>query len=163
MLPSLAGTFRAMARNNAWCNHRLLNAVARLDQAAFEAHRTGFFPSLRRTLNHILVIDRFYVDALEGGSLGPAAWADQEPCATVAALQAAFDAEVQVLDYHEHAIGSGAKARAACYIELRVGARRLHGVGIDADIVAASFKALLCGMARAQALQAAVACSPMAD
>ena len=83
--------------------------------------------------------------------------------AFVAALQAAFDAEVQVLDYHEHAIGSGAKARAACYIELRVGARRLHGVGIDADIVAASFKALLCGMARAQALQAAVACSPMAD
>jgi 2-isopropylmalate synthase len=78
--------------------------------------------------------------------------------AFVAALQAAFDAEVQVLDYHEHAIGSGAKARAACYIELRVGARRLHGVGIDADIVAASFKALLCGIAALK-----VACSPLRD
>jgi uncharacterized damage-inducible protein DinB len=89
MLPTLAGTFRAMARNNAWCNHRLLAAVAQLDQAAFEAPRIGFFPSLRKTLNHILIIDRFYVDALEGGSLGPAAWQDQEPCATVAALQAA--------------------------------------------------------------------------
>lgn len=89
MLPTLAGTFRAMARNNAWCNHRLLAAVAQLDQAAFEAPRTGFFPSLRKTLNHILIIDHFYVDALEGGSLGPAAWQDQEPCATVAALQAA--------------------------------------------------------------------------
>ncbi len=89
MQPTLAGTFRAMARNNAWCNHRLLAAVAQLDQAAFEAPRTGFFPSLRGILNHILVIDLFYVDALEGGTLGPAAWADPQPCATVAALQAA--------------------------------------------------------------------------
>jgi 2-isopropylmalate synthase len=82
--------------------------------------------------------------------------------AFAAALQPAFDAELQVLDYHEHAIGSGAKARAATYIEMRVGERRLHGVGIDADIVAASFKALLCGMARAQALCSAVADSPLA-
>jgi len=87
--PSLAGTFRAMARNNAWCNHRLFGAVARLDQHAFEAPRSGFFPSLRATLNHILVIDHFYVDALEGGSLGPAAWADPQPCATIADLRAA--------------------------------------------------------------------------
>ena len=92
MPPTLAGTFRAMARNNAWCNHRLLAAVAGLDQAAFVAPRTGFFPSLRSTLNHILVIDHFYVDALEGGTLGPAAWADQEPCGTVAQLQAAQSA-----------------------------------------------------------------------
>jgi len=87
--PSLAGTFRAMARNNAWCNHRLLGAVAQLDQAAFEAPRVSFFPSLRATLNHILVIDHFYVDALEGGVLGPAAWADPQPCATIADLRAA--------------------------------------------------------------------------
>ena len=86
--------FRAMARNNAWANHRLLAACAALPAGAFAAPRTGFFPSLRATLNHILVIDRFYVDALEGGSLGPAAWADPEPCADVAGLrlaQAAVD------------------------------------------------------------------------
>jgi 2-isopropylmalate synthase len=83
--------------------------------------------------------------------------------AFAAALQSNFDAELQVLDYHEHAIGSGAKARAAAYIEMRVGERRLHGVGIDADIVAASFKALLSGMARARALQPALADSPLAD
>jgi 2-isopropylmalate synthase len=70
---------------------------------------------------------------------------------------------VQVLDYHEHAIGAGAKARAAAYIEMRVGARRLHGVGIDADIVAASFKALLSGMTRARALQPEAAASPLAQ
>ncbi|MBX3642912.1 MAG: 2-isopropylmalate synthase [Rubrivivax sp.] len=80
--------------------------------------------------------------------------------AFAAALRAAFGGELQVLDYHEHAIGTGAHARAAAYIEMRVGSRVLYGVGIDADIVAASFRALLSGMARAQALRVAVA--PMA-
>ena len=81
--------YRAMAYNNAWANHRLLAACAGLSQAEFEAPRTGFFPSLRATLNHVLIVDWFYVDALEGGTLGPAAWADREPCGTVAALQVA--------------------------------------------------------------------------
>ncbi|PZN96915.1 MAG: damage-inducible protein DinB [Hyphomicrobiales bacterium] len=81
--------FRAMAYNNAWANHRLLKACEGLTQAEFEARRTGFFPSLRATLNHILVIDRFYVDAMEGGRLGPDAWVDPEPCADVATLKAA--------------------------------------------------------------------------
>lgn len=81
--------YRAMACNNAWANHRLLTACARLPPEEFAAPRTGFFPSLRATLNHILVIDRFYIDALEGGRLGPAAWADPEPCADLPALRAA--------------------------------------------------------------------------
>ena len=55
--------------------YRLLAACVRLSQADFVAPRTGFFPSLRATLNHIMIIDRFYVDAMEGGTLGPAAWA----------------------------------------------------------------------------------------
>lgn len=92
--PSLALAMRAMARNNAWANHRLLTACRGLSQAEFTAPRTGFFPSIRATLNHILVIDRFYVDALEGGTLGPAAWEDPEPSGDIAALaeaQAAVD------------------------------------------------------------------------
>ena len=89
MPASLVGTFRAMAYNNAWANHRLLGACAGLTQAEFDATRTSFFPSLKATLNHILVIDWFYVDGLEGGTLGPAAWRDPTPCATVAALQRA--------------------------------------------------------------------------
>ena len=87
MPASLVGTFRAMAYNNAWANHRLLTACAELTQAEFEAPRASFFPSISATLNHILVIDWFYVDGLEGGWLGPKAWADPTPCATVAALQ----------------------------------------------------------------------------
>jgi len=85
--------YRAMAYNNGWANHRLLTACAKLSETEFTAPRTGFFPSLRATLNHILIIDRFYVDAMEGGTLGPAAWADREPCAAVAALQ---DAQADV-------------------------------------------------------------------
>jgi uncharacterized damage-inducible protein DinB len=86
--------YRTMAYNNAWANHRLLTACLALTPEEFTAKRTGFFPSLRATLNHILIIDHFYVDAMEGGTLGPAAWADDEPCRTVAALrdaQAAVD------------------------------------------------------------------------
>ena len=94
MPASLLQALRGMAYNNAWANHRLLSACAGLSQAEFEAPRTGFFPSIQATLNHILVIDWFYVDALEGGTLGPAAWADPVPCPTVAELhvaQAAVD------------------------------------------------------------------------
>ena len=78
-----------MAYNNAWANHRLLSTCVALTQADFEAPRTGFFPSIQATLNHILIIDRFYVDALEGGTLGPAAWANPVPCPTLATLHPA--------------------------------------------------------------------------
>ncbi len=61
-----------MAYNNAWANHRLLGAVARLTQQEFAATRTSFFPSLKATLNHIVTVDWFYVDALERGLAGAA-------------------------------------------------------------------------------------------
>src|ERR1700742_419006 len=82
-------TRRSMAYNNAWANHRLLTACAPLSQHELDAKRASFFPSIQATLNHILIIDWFYVDALEGGTLGPAAWANQLPYPTVAALQPA--------------------------------------------------------------------------
>jgi 2-isopropylmalate synthase len=57
---------------------------------------------------------------------------------------------IRVLDYHEHAIGSGADAQAAAYLELRIGdALTLFGVGIDANIVSASLKAIVSGLQRA--------------
>jgi uncharacterized damage-inducible protein DinB len=92
-----ATPYRAMAYNNAWANHRLLTACLALTDAEFGAPRTGFFPSLERTLNHILIVDHFYVDALEGGTLGYRAFEDETPCVTVADLlpaQAAVDARL---------------------------------------------------------------------
>ena len=86
MPASLVQTFRAMAHNNAWANHRLLTACRALSQTEFEAPQTGFFGSIQATLNHNLVVDWFYVDALEGGDLGPRAWADRLPCRTMPEL-----------------------------------------------------------------------------
>ncbi|HEY2978265.1 MAG TPA: 2-isopropylmalate synthase [Burkholderiaceae bacterium] len=73
--------------------------------------------------------------------------------AFVAGLAVRTGESIEVLDYHEHAIGSGAQARAAAYVELRIGARTLFGVGIDANIVSASMKAVLSALQRVGALQ----------
>jgi len=67
---SLAHHFATMAYNNAWANLRLLRAVSVLTQAEFEAQRTSFFPSFKATLNHIVTVDWYYVDALERGLAG---------------------------------------------------------------------------------------------
>jgi 2-isopropylmalate synthase len=71
--------------------------------------------------------------------------------AFVEGLAAACGQVIRVLDYHEHAIGSGADARAVAYLELRVGERTLFGVGIDPNIVSASLKGIVSGLQRAQA------------
>ena len=86
---SIVQSYRAFAYNNAWANHRLLRACAELSKGEFEVERTGFFPSLQRTLNHIYVVDLFYVDALEGGWLGPKAWEDPIPFPALAGLSEA--------------------------------------------------------------------------
>lgn len=59
--------FLTLAYNNAWANYRLLKACGSLTQADFVATRTSFFPSLKATLNHLLTVDWFYIDALERG------------------------------------------------------------------------------------------------
>jgi uncharacterized damage-inducible protein DinB len=58
--------FVAMAQNNAWANHRLLGACEALTPEEFAAARQSFFPSLRATLNHILRVDQYYIDAVAG-------------------------------------------------------------------------------------------------
>ncbi|HVZ43719.1 MAG TPA: 2-isopropylmalate synthase [Ramlibacter sp.] len=71
--------------------------------------------------------------------------------AFVEGLQQATGQAIRVLDYHEHAIASGADARAVAYLELRVGERTLFGVGMDSNIVSASLKAIVSGVQRAMA------------
>lgn len=89
--------FRKLARNNALANTRLLGACARLQPGEFEAPRTSFFPSIKATLNHILIVDWFYVDALEGGTLGLSAFDKEEPFATIGTLHKAQSAVDQRL------------------------------------------------------------------
>ena len=69
--------------------------------------------------------------------------------AFVEGLSRAIGQSIRVLDYHEHAIASGADARAVAYLELRVGDRTLFGVGMDGNIVSASLKAIVSGLQRA--------------
>jgi len=57
--------------------------------------------------------------------------------------------DVRVLDYAEHAMSSGGDARAAAYVECAIGERILWGVGIDANIVTASLKAVVSAVNRA--------------
>lgn len=91
----------AQACNNAWSNLRLLRACAALGDEAFAAPRTGFFPSLKDTLNHIVTVDWLYVDALERAVSGQPVNTDAarffEPpspfatCATLAPAQREVD------------------------------------------------------------------------
>ncbi|RYF37229.1 MAG: 2-isopropylmalate synthase, partial [Cytophagaceae bacterium] len=61
----------------------------------------------------------------------------------------ALGLDIKLMDYHEHAIGSGADARAACYVELRLAnGPTLFGAAIDSNIVTASFKAVLSAVNR---------------
>ena len=96
----LARHMQAMARNNAYANARLLEAVAALGPEGFAAERTSFFPSLRATLNHTHAVDLYYIDALEEGGLGRAAFAHAPDFADPEALreaQAACDARLIAL------------------------------------------------------------------
>ncbi|MES2027198.1 MAG: 2-isopropylmalate synthase [Pseudomonadota bacterium] len=65
----------------------------------------------------------------------------------------AMGLDIKLMDFHEHAIGAGAGANAASYIELRVnnGPTRF-GVGIDSNIMTASFRAVLSAVNRDAAL-----------
>ena len=62
----LADYLRVQARANRLANRRLHAAMAPLTRAELHAPRTGFFPSLSATLNHILEVDQYYVGALHG-------------------------------------------------------------------------------------------------
>nr|WP_206675464.1 2-isopropylmalate synthase [Solimonas terrae] len=77
--------------------------------------------------------------------------------AFIAGLSQLLGEKIAVVDYHEHAIGSGADAAAATYIELRLGdSKALFGAARDPNIVTASLKAILSGVNRALALRGSV-------
>ncbi|KTD24357.1 2-isopropylmalate synthase [Legionella lansingensis] len=65
------------------------------------------------------------------------------------ALSQYFARQIRILDFQQHAIDSGSHAPVACYIELEIeGFSSLFGVGIDTNIVTASFKAILSSINR---------------
>lgn len=88
---------------------------------------------------------------LEGKGTGPID-------AFVQALSQSLDRSVRVMNYSEHAVGEGANAKAVAYVEVRVDdSHTVFGVGMDANIVSASIRAILSGVRRAPAVQTAAA------
>jgi uncharacterized damage-inducible protein DinB len=77
------------ARNNAWANHRLYGACAKLSPDELHATRTSFFPTIIKTLCHNLIVDWYYLDALTGGGKGRRVFASEEPFSAIEPLRAA--------------------------------------------------------------------------
>jgi len=91
---TLTAFLRTQARANRLANHRLHAAMAVLSEADFDAPRTGFFPSLSATLNHILLVDHYYLDCIEGRAdarVRALSFTSRPTLAALAADQAASD------------------------------------------------------------------------
>jgi 2-isopropylmalate synthase len=77
--------------------------------------------------------------------------------AFIHALRAGAGIDVHVLNYHEHATGSGEDATAVAYVQLRVGTdRTVYGVGLDPNIVTATLRAVVSAVNRAVRIGALV-------
>ncbi len=63
---------------------------------------------------------------------------------------AAMGIGVRVLDYAEHALSAGSDAQAAAYVECEIGGQIWWGVGIDANTVTASLRAVLSAVNRSR-------------
>jgi 2-isopropylmalate synthase len=95
-----------------------------------------------RTLSAELKQQDGTIRTIEGEGNGPID-------AFVEALKCSYGVEFSFLDYHEHAVGRGANATAACYVKLEhAKGEVVHGVGMDPNIVMASLKAVLSGVQR---------------
>jgi 2-isopropylmalate synthase len=102
------------------------------------------FPDANGRTITATIIDRGNERIIEGQGSGPLD-------AFAGALRCAGIADIAVLSYHEHALGSGSDAQAAAYVEAGLpDGRKIFGVGIDRDIVRASLRAVtsIAGRAR---------------
>ncbi len=80
---------RIQAHAHALANTRLHAAMAALAPAEFDAPRTGFFPSLQATLNHVLEVDGYYIGVLHRDADIDSGWWDRfVPATTLAELAA---------------------------------------------------------------------------
>lgn len=69
--------------------------------------------------------------------------------AFVNAINQAFNIEVDVVDYNEHARSQGAQASAVSYIEMQVGNRTLFGAGTHVNSSKSSYLAIMSALNRA--------------
>jgi uncharacterized damage-inducible protein DinB len=84
--------FSMMAAYNRWANRRLYEAAAALSDEELNRPTGAFFPTLMRTLNHVLVADRIWLKRFTGEGEAPAAL-DTVLFAALPALRIAREAE----------------------------------------------------------------------
>jgi 2-isopropylmalate synthase len=106
------------------------SAAGEKDQLTVNVYVDGELHELHGTGNGPIAA---FVDAINGLS-------DVNP---------AWDWDVRVLDYNEHALSSGGDAIAAAYVECVVRGEVLWGVGLDPNIVTASLRAVVSAVNRA--------------
>jgi 2-isopropylmalate synthase len=90
------------------------------------------------------------VEVVHRGQRRPLVGVGNGPIDAYAQALKPLDIQVRVLDYAEHALSSGGDAQAAAYVECEVGDIIVWGVGLDANIVTASIKALTSAVNRAR-------------
>ncbi|MBX3529962.1 MAG: damage-inducible protein DinB [Rhizobiaceae bacterium] len=84
--------FSMMAAYNRWANSRVYEAAAKLSDEELNRPTGAFFPTLMRTLNHVLVADRIWLKRFTGEGEAPAAL-DTVLFAALPALSIAREAE----------------------------------------------------------------------
>ena len=87
---------RTMARYNRWANARLLEALAPMSDEDWHREAGTFFPTVHRTLNHLLVADRTWLARFRGDGWAPTGLDmilhDERPA--LVAARAALDDEI---------------------------------------------------------------------
>ncbi len=111
-----------------------------LELVDYETHPQGRGGARRRLTATIR--DKGVEKRVEGEGNGPLD-------AFIAALESGLGRKVKVRDYHEHAIGAGSEAQAACYVEVAgPDGASVHGAATDPGITMASLKALVSALNR---------------
>lgn len=96
--------FRTLARANRMANHRLHSTCSQLSNEEFKAARTSFFPSLWATLNHILIVDWYYIAALHREPDMRRAFESETPYDSTRELAAAqVESDQRLIDWCEAA------------------------------------------------------------
>jgi len=126
--------------------------------AMWEAFRTAYLPEPppHELRGHEVVSEsgsdrtRITAELVAAGAPRVVSGTGNGPIAAfVDALRGGLGAEIDVVDYAEHALGQGADAAAVAYVETVDGEGVLRwGVGVHPSIVTASLRAVLCALAR---------------
>ena len=125
--------------------------ISRADAAAANGEQWGRFSLLSmRSDSAVEGADTISVRLTDGGQEVTIEGIGNGPIAAFVSALSTLDVDVRVLDYAEHALSSGGDATAAAYVECALGERVLWGVGLDANIVIASLKAVVSAVNRSE-------------